>query len=253
MKLQLGIVLMILVLVFSAPLSLGAFERPAAESALPSWAFPQSPLVQKVIAPTAVWPGYGGGSAVAFIHYVRDEHENYYHTDVVREILQRHGYSVYYWDAYYQGTHRASVWDYYAVFNGKTVRVFYYYDHTAKIYPSDEVNGFMILQNPNVGDTAQVFWSRLTRRADFHNALIFILGCDSFKLRTGAVYKTYIGTDRPIGVELIKDKGITFWKKLDDGKTAYQAMESIQPSFWERLLHKYWAKFKIAGDKNWRL
>ncbi len=252
MKQQLGIIL-VLVLVFTAPFSLGAFEKPAAESALSSWAFPQSPLIQKEVAPTAVWPGYGGSSTIAFIHYVRDENENYYHTDIVRDILQRHGYSVYYWNAYYRGTHGASVQNYYDMFNGKTVRVFYYYGHTAKIRPSKEVNGFIILQNPNIGDTAQVFWSRLTQRADFHSALIFILGCDSFKLRTGAVYKTYIGTDRPIGVELIKGKGVTFWKKLDMGKTAYQAMESIQPSFWEKLLHKYWAKFKIAGDRNWRL
>ncbi|MDV3104572.1 hypothetical protein [Thermococcus waiotapuensis] len=115
------------------------------------------------------------------------------------------------------------------------------------------MNGFIILQKPNYGDTASDFWNIITQEANFHDALIFILGCDSFKLRSGAVYRTYIGTDRPIGVELIKSKGTTFWKNLDDGKTAYQAMESIQPSLWEMLTHKYWARFEIDGDKNWRL
>lgn len=111
----------------------------------------------------------------------------------------------------------------------------------------------MILQNPNFGDTAKVFWGRITGDADMHDALIFVLGCDSFRLRVGATYRTYIGTDRPIDVRLIKDKGTTFWKKLDEGKTAYQAMESIQPSFWEKLTHRYWANLQIDGDKNWRL
>ncbi|WP_456365469.1 hypothetical protein [Thermococcus sp.] len=243
---------MFVFLIFGSQLSVGA--KPAVDTALPSWMAPNNfPNLDRMVTPAAVWPGYGGGSDVAVIHYVRDEDENYYHTNTVRDILNRHGYSVHYWDAYYHGSRGDSIWTYYKMFNGKTVNIFYYYGHTAKIYPSTEVNGFIILQNPNYGDTASVFWSRITQRANFHNALVFILGCDSFKLRSGAVYRTYIGTDRPIGVELIKSKGTTFWKKLDEGKTAYQAMESIQPSFWERLTHRYWARFKIDGDRNWRL
>ncbi len=88
--------------------------------------------------------------------------------------------------------------------------------------------------------------------ADFSSALIFVLGGDSFKLRHGAQYQVYIGTDKPISLSVIKQKGEKFWEMLDKGKTAYEAMESIQPSWWERYIEGK-ASFELDGDKNWRL
>ncbi len=92
-----------LILLFSSQYALGSPpEKIAEDVALPSWTAPHGfPYHSKMIHPTAVWPGYGGGSDSAVIHYVRDSDENYYHSDLVMGILAKHGYSVYYWDAYY--------------------------------------------------------------------------------------------------------------------------------------------------------
>ncbi|MDV3104573.1 hypothetical protein [Thermococcus waiotapuensis] len=73
-------------LIFGSQLSAGT--KPAVDTALPSWMAPnnfQNPT--KMVTPAAMWPGYGGGSNVAVIHYVRDEDENYYHTDTAMDIL----------------------------------------------------------------------------------------------------------------------------------------------------------------------
>lgn len=66
-----------------------------------------------------------------------------------------------------------------------------------------------------------MFWGRIMGDVDMYDVLIFVLGCDLFRFRVGVIYRIYIGIDRLIDVRLIKDKGIIFWKKFDEGKIVY--------------------------------
>ena len=211
----------------------------------------------------AVTPGYGGSNSVlAVITFVPDPSVDYDHTSYVTQILSQHEYPVFAWNAWSKGHDQKCLSnigkcmaEYYSVSHDAKIKVWYYYGHTAKLNDNKDVSGFILLETPsgNYGVSSEDMWNLYSNvHADFSSALIFVLGCDSFKLRHGAQYQVYIGTDKPISLSVIKQKGEKFWEVLDKGKTAYEAMESIQPSWWERYIEGK-ASFELDGDKNWRL
>lgn len=216
------------ILFFSSQYVFGFFEKIVEDVVLFLWiVFYGFFYYSKMIYLIVVWLGYGGGFDFVVIYYVRDLDENYYYFDLVMGILVKYGYLVYYWDVYYYGLYGDLIQSYYNLFCGKKIKVFYYYGYIVKILLFIEVNGFMIFQNFNFGDMVKVFWGRIMGDVDMYDVLIFVLGCDLFRFRVGVIYRIYIGIDRLIDVRLIKDKGIIFWKKFDEGKIVYQVMESI--------------------------
>ncbi|GAB6135357.1 hypothetical protein JCM16307_09060 [Thermococcus prieurii] len=212
---------------------------------------------------SAVTPGgSGGGDVLAVITFIPDPSVDYDHTSYVTQILSRHGYPVFVWNAWSRGHDQnclsnisRCMAEYYNAARNAKIKVWYYYGHTAELNHDNEVSGFILLETPsgNYGVSSRGMWDLYSYvHADFSSALIFVLGCDSFKLRHGAQYQVYIGTDKPISLSVIKQKGKKFWEMLDKGKTAYEAMESIQPNWWEKYIEGK-ASFELDGDKNWRL
>jgi len=166
----------------------------------------------------SVTPGYGGSNSVlAVITFVPDPSVDYDHTSYVTQILSSHGYPVFVWNAWSEGHDQKCISNigkcmakYYSTTRKVRVRVWYYYGHTAELNTNNEVSGFILLETPsgNYGVSSDDMWRLYSYvRADFTNALIFVLGCDSFKLRRGAQYQVYIGTDKPISLTAIKQKG----------------------------------------------
>ncbi|MFA4646345.1 hypothetical protein P8X24_03610 [Pyrococcus kukulkanii] len=191
-----------------------------------------------------------GSGKYAIIHYVPDDDYNYYHTDYVSEILRNKEYSVIIWNAGNNKCRNSECTNYFLRALNRDIRVIYYYGHTAK---NDKKEIWGLIMDDIYGITTDIYAGNFKAvGANLNGALIFVLGCDSYKLRQGfkKYYSvTYVGTKGQIALIYIKSKGKKFWDELSKGKTAKQAVDAIQPHWWEFRC----PEFGLDGDSSWKL
>jgi len=186
----------------------------------------------------------------AIIHYVPDDDYNYYHTNYVSGILGNKGYSVITWNAGRNKCSDSACTNYFKQGLNRNIRVIYYYGHTA----GNKKKGIWgLILDDMYGVKPDTYAGNFKAMgANLNEALVFVLGCDSYKLRYGIKKHysvTYVGTKDLIALKYIEPKGKKFWSELSKGKTVKQAVDAIQLHWWE------WGcpRFGLDGNKSWKL